>query len=343
MNNDKKPIFTICIPTFNRGKKALNLIETILPYMQNNWEILLLNNNSDNEVEKYNKIEEISNDNKCLRYIKHDVNRQFHGNFLACFEESKSKYIMIVSDEDFPNMNIIQSVIEYIEKNTKVGIFRGSIQPMDGVEAGNSFIMDNQYFQAGEEALLNYGLRNNYHSGTIYNIELLRKNNLINLLKVNLDIHYLYPQLYIELLACSVMDIFIFSDVILYEGSAQVVIEDGARIGDVNNYKFPYSYGSRVDQFVILKDAIYEAVSMVNNIFDIMLFVKLYMNLVKKYFHLISVVNISLYESVNLEKRYILQSFHSFVCSAIVVVPEINDYKEEVIDMINEVYQLNEE
>ena len=61
--------FTICIPTFNRGERALELVNTVLPNLEENWSLMVLNNNSFDGTEFYDKIEELGREHSNLEYI----------------------------------------------------------------------------------------------------------------------------------------------------------------------------------------------------------------------------------------------------------------------------------
>lgn len=334
MNNTV--IFTICITTFNRGKKALNLVKTILPDMKSDWKILVLNNNSDSETEYYDEIEKLSIKNKNLSYIKNTVNVHFHGNYLACFEKAISQYIMILSDEDFPNMQLLPKAIEYLLATPRVGILRGSTELMEGVLSGNVIKYDNQYYKAGKEALLGYGLSNNYHSGTIYNRKKMVEYGFVELLKKNLQKQKIYPHLYIELLTITKLDAYRVIDVLSLIGSEQIIKEDGNVSNSSMIYQSPYSFGSRVDQFIDLRDALFETVVLYNNNVD--LFIQLYMNLVWKYFYLISSVNMPLYQKTILKESYIIDSFYDVACASILNYPVVLNYEEQIIEIIDNIY-----
>ena len=73
--------------------------------LQKNWSILVLNNASTNGVVFYNEIENLSKSNNQIEYIRHEMNRQFYGNFKSCLTQASSKYILIISDEDFVNFD----------------------------------------------------------------------------------------------------------------------------------------------------------------------------------------------------------------------------------------------
>ena len=58
-----KSKFTICIPTYNRGKRALKLVENLLLNLKEDQSVLVLNNASTVETEAYLKIKNISEQN----------------------------------------------------------------------------------------------------------------------------------------------------------------------------------------------------------------------------------------------------------------------------------------
>ena len=78
--------FTICIPTFNRGKRAFELVNILLKDLEKNWSILVFDNASTNGVEFYNEIENLSKINNQIKYVRHETNRQFYGNFKSCLD-----------------------------------------------------------------------------------------------------------------------------------------------------------------------------------------------------------------------------------------------------------------
>lgn len=83
-----KQRFTICIPSYNRGGMVLNLVQELLPDMDDDWEILVQDNASYSEVEEYRQLASLAEREPRLSYVRHPVERGFHGNYLACFEHA---------------------------------------------------------------------------------------------------------------------------------------------------------------------------------------------------------------------------------------------------------------
>jgi glycosyltransferase involved in cell wall biosynthesis len=55
-NNEQPSVFSICVMTYNRGDKALKAAETLLPNLDNDWELLVLDNASAKETESYQQL-----------------------------------------------------------------------------------------------------------------------------------------------------------------------------------------------------------------------------------------------------------------------------------------------
>jgi glycosyltransferase involved in cell wall biosynthesis len=325
--------FSICVLTFNRGDKALNVAKTLLPELDDNWELLFLDNASNSEVETYTQLAELADNDQRIRYVRHESNRGFHRNYLACFEMASAPYIMVMSDEDFANPTMIREVLPLLHSYPGVGIMRGSMIPLEGVAAKNSYQRSDVSLIHGEEALLGYAFSNNYFSGTIYHRQLLIDLGLIDRLSKNIDVQKIYPHLYLELLACAVADVVTTAKVCCFEG------RDQPMSGNISsNYAIPYSFGSRVDQFIVLRDAVMEAVGLIEGDFDWSIFVNVYLRLCEKYFFLITQVNSPMYIQHKIHPGLLHQAM-LYVCGgAISMYPELTEFQTYIFEEIQKLH-----
>ena len=338
---NKEAKFTICIPTFNRGKRALEQVQFLLDNIQDkyNWKILVLDNGSKLELEYYLEIKELSSQHSRLEYIKHDENRFFNGNYMACITMAKTKYIMIMSDEDIPNIKNLEKLLPEIIDDD-IGVVRGSIESLTEDWQGNSMTLTNKYYKAGKEALNNFVFFNNYLSGTIYNRDIIINFNLLQRLKENLSKHAIYPHLYLESLLCAVSNIKLVENVLSYEGKAEnTPDETGIVLNDPNAYKLPYSFGARVDLMIVFRDAIYEAIGLIDKKMDMGLFLSLYLKIIHKTFYLISRANAPMYIKNNLNIRYLQESLLHCAFASIVTYKEFKDKHEYIIETLNKIYE----
>ncbi|AXX96281.1 glycosyltransferase family 2 protein [Arcobacter ellisii] len=334
---------SICIITYNRGNRALENVKNILENIRHNWCVLVLDNGSTIGTEDYKEIELLSKTNDQLFYIKHETNLQVHGNFKSCFYYAKSQYIMILSDEDFVNFDGLESILIDLNNYKNVGVCRPSIAPhKDLKNPGNSVIYPNNYFLAGGSALNGFSFIGNYISGVIYNLDLIKKSNLLTILGENIVSHKAYPHVYFDLLVSAKFDAITTSKVSVLERHAeQTLIENGsskvasAHIG-------LYGYGERVNQFLSFRDAIQQAVEFTNLKTDgekISLFISLFFRLTLKYFFLIFEANINNYTRNNMEPKLLMESFFYLVCSSVIGHPYIGSNQEFVSDQLIKIYQ----
>ena len=336
--------FTICIPTFNRGKRALELVNILLENLQKNWSILVLNNASTNGVEFYNEIENLSKSNNQIEYIRHEMNRQFYGNFKSCLTQASSKYILIISDEDFVNFDGIKSILDELEQYPNLGACRTSISPHKDLKVGaNSHVFETSYLEKGEKALSGFCFTSNYISGIIYNLENIRKTNLLEILDKNILSHKAYPHLYFDLLVASKFDVLITSKISILEGASVVsetLNEEGKKAVTLDHIGL-YGYGERINQFLSLRDGIADAVNLLDNKNDndrFIVFLNIYLLLVQKYFYLIALCNMPQYKNHYMEESLLKESFFYIACSAIFAHPQTQPYKEIILEGITTIY-----
>jgi len=244
---------TICIITYNRGTCALRQVNSIKNSLSNDISILVLDNASTIDTEGYQAIEELSKINPSIEYIRHDHNRLTHGNFLACFDLAKTPFIQIMSDEDFPNIAIVQESILVLEEFKNVAVLRGSIGPEEGQPGRNSMQYEEAFLRGGQEALSYFALRTNYLSGVIYNRKLIIEEGVINRLRDKLILYRQYPHVYLDCLCASMYDVILTSSIICWEGP-----EDPSSVNVQNFDGNTASFTGRLEQILAFREMIIE-------------------------------------------------------------------------------------
>ncbi len=337
LQSDDNVLITICVPTYNRGAKAKALVTHTLREIDDldNVKLLILDNASTEELDEYRDIEEMSRSSDSLDYIRHSENIMGFGNYLACFKQADSSFIMIVSDEDKPQAEFIRAFNNQVTENPKLGVFRGSIAAEPGATKMNAAIYESAKYTAGEAALLHYSLYNNYFSGTIYNRRRLIDLGLVARLENNIASHSEYPHLYLEILVCANSDIETTENICVIEGPPQVLDGPAPSI-----YLPPYSFGARLDQFIVLRDAFREAIEMMGQESDSALFLTLYLRLCKKYLYLISMINGPMYAKNNIHSKFLAESLLPFFVAAVSMYPEIAGIREV---MLTELFKIHKE
>lgn len=84
-------VLSICIPTYNRGHRALALVSELRGLLDtyDNIEIIVSNNGSNKHIEGYEAIEKMCIDR--LRYHKFDENQYFWGNVNQVLKMAKGR------------------------------------------------------------------------------------------------------------------------------------------------------------------------------------------------------------------------------------------------------------
>lgn len=212
----KDVLLSICIPSFNRGKRAYdNIIHTIKSEFDEEIEIILCNNGTQKESEVYYEKISKMNDSR-LSYFKFKENKYFHMSLLKILELANGKYALLLSDEDRIDLNQLRYLINILKcKEENISLIRTN---SDGQGITPYVGMANP----GEDSLYKFMLTSNYMSGCIYNKEILNKYNVIeyigqklenvrvkNIKDFNIEDEdlkngacFFYPHMVCELLAC---------------------------------------------------------------------------------------------------------------------------------------------
>lgn len=98
---NKQPLLSICIPTYNRARFLCTSIERFRQGIASDMDIELLisdNCSPDETPDVVNTA--IAHGMKCT-YIRNESNIGPDGNFLQCFQRAKGKYIWLCGDDDF--------------------------------------------------------------------------------------------------------------------------------------------------------------------------------------------------------------------------------------------------
>lgn len=213
-------LLSICVPTYNRGNKALKLVNELLEIQKKYTkliEIVVSNNGSTLGTEQYKLISELAEKTENFVYYAFDENKQFVGNFNQVIRLSKGKWVLMLSDEDSICNESIEVYLRYIESNPQVGVIRANTSKTYIWKA------EETYKKAGIDALEGYFLQGNYISGAIYNREFLT-NDVINkleedyLTKDNNRGYFSYPHMFVETLLLISADFYRSSSLLIIEG-----------------------------------------------------------------------------------------------------------------------------
>ncbi len=115
---------TIAIPSFNRGETAReSFVELYKNLSQPSTPILLANNGS--EIGSYNNVKTEMAKISTATYIEFDANKGFALNLTRLLSQVKTRYALLLSDEDVISSDSIEDLIEFLKtKNPPLVILR---------------------------------------------------------------------------------------------------------------------------------------------------------------------------------------------------------------------------
>ena len=324
---------TICIITFNRGKRVLENIPHYLNKLGSECQILILDNASVKEPEAYRAVLDKTKNISSLKYLRKNSNNQMRGNFFDCFVYSNTDYVMVLSDEDIPNNNEIKEAIIFLKNNPNIGVFKGSMTPMPSVPSKNSIINESKIYEKGYDAITSFGIWNNYISGTIYNTKIFKKCNLKDIFQKNLYKQIYYPHVYLEILMSAISDAAYSPKILVFEGE-EIIDTDPE---EVDQFQVQQSVGSRLDQFIALRDGLREATKLIKADFCHDTFFNAYFHLCLKYFDILMNPNLTLHEKQYMDKNYLKGSFYFLCLSAVKHYDQSQSYLKELGQLLKKV------
>ena len=337
---NENAVGTVCFMTFNRGHILLKTIKKLLPRLNHNWPVLVVNNGSTRYTQEYSEIEKIAASCEDLNYYRHKKNILFDGNLRSLFELVPTQFFMVVSDEDEPVFDELDGFNSFLHKNRDIGGIRTSIAPMPGsnIDYSQAHIFKDEVFEKGSiEGITRFGFAGAYISGQIYNARLLNKFNIPQRLKKNINANLSYPHLYLHVLAAANTRTMTVSSVMCLQGKDQIV-----RPEEFSDYFGPFSYGSRIDQFVALRNALIEAFKDIQQKnsdggFNANGFYKTYIGLCSKYCYLVLRAQGRMYQNQMINLDSLSRSFTVFSLAAAEGMPFFDRVKAELATAVTQI------
>lgn len=172
---------------------------------------------------------------------------------------------------------------------SKTATARGSIIAPEGQEARECFTMKDVCLHKGGEAIVNYIGANAKASGTAYNLDLIPPDALERY-HAHAPRNTAYPHLQLDVLAAAYGDVVLTTAASAIEGPPL----DNAIVPSA--YDDTYSFGSRMDQHLGLRDALFDAVRVSETPDDVEMMAAAYVRLCARTLRMVTHVNRRQYE-----------------------------------------------
>lgn len=114
------PILSIVIPTYNREKLVISLLERIAPLKKEWFEIIVIDNNSDS-IENLTANIHAHNWPVTLYRNKHNVGG--NENIIRCFEYANGEWIWAIGDDDKIDENCFTVIFNKIQEFKELNVF----------------------------------------------------------------------------------------------------------------------------------------------------------------------------------------------------------------------------
>ncbi|MBO5238281.1 MAG: glycosyltransferase family 2 protein [Lachnospiraceae bacterium] len=230
-----RPLLSICIPSYNRGEKALRAVRRILQSKFDvEIEIVISNNGSTMNQEGYCEIKRMEDFR--IHYYEFEENQGYASNIRQVLSLARGKFAVLSSDED---MMIIEHLPEYL-KYLKMHVNDGVIICCG---RGFNFLEENETcFSCGEDAL-GCAINLNYITGITYQMDQLKNEvafEKFDGLRGNIFLEY-YAHIVFAMLACQHTDVYQSGILLWYSADDPDESDDGS----ILSYMWPKS---RIEQ-----------------------------------------------------------------------------------------------
>lgn len=308
---DTNIILSICIPTYNRGPKALATVKHILQFDSEEIEVVVCDNHSPDPTGEYQTLAQTLDTR--LNYYRNDTNVGFAGNFYKVIEKAKGKYVFILSDEDFVNLAELSFLIKFLYREKNCSVVCGSLKP--GKENTNAWPRQYRKYKAGIDALINAAFQFSYISAIVFNRGMIIDKELYVPLYQKLNLHNVYPHFYLVALLAVYGDVITLAEHVAIEGEAEV----GAASAVNDSENAIYSYEGRLNQHSELALITREVCKYIDEQIDF------YLKLCEKTITLIMLVNGPIYQGQGRNLSILGQNaFYHFLSTASAMFLNIN-------------------
>lgn len=153
-----KKILSICLPTYNRAETVYANVLWLLKSTNQEFEIVVSDNCSEDDTKSM--LSSILDSR--FRYFRNNTNYGASYNFHLLYNHAEGDYMLLMSDEDFVELEAIDYLIDFFRKNMDVAVYVGS-----GYRGRDKkFFPDKEYIN-GFDALMDIGFTTRYMSGIV--------------------------------------------------------------------------------------------------------------------------------------------------------------------------------
>lgn len=169
MNN--RALLSICIPSYNRPEELRRLLDSIDATDTEKIEIVIREDYSPKRDEVRESVRSFTETSKYeVRYIENEKNFGYDKNIRSAAETARGKWVMFMGDDDIFIKGSLDRYIAFLENHEDVGyvLRRYRKRYSDGREEEYRYSDQNEFFEPGEQAIVELFRRSLFISGVTY-------------------------------------------------------------------------------------------------------------------------------------------------------------------------------
>lgn len=120
---------SICISTFNRSSFIGETLESIIPQLTSNCEIVVSDNASNDDTERV--VGEYAHRCDRLRYVRHDTNEGIDRNYDRAVGLTRGEYCWLFSDDDLIKPGAVSTVLKALERDVSLIVVNVEVRNAD--------------------------------------------------------------------------------------------------------------------------------------------------------------------------------------------------------------------
>lgn len=172
------PLITIIVPVYNLDKYLDKCLHSIYNQTYTKWECIIINDHSTDDSERIAK--EWCEKDKRFSYIFNETNQGLSNNRNIGINNAKGEYIIFIDSDDWIEENFLQAFIPHI-KNENTLLVQDVIRDYPNHQEVKTQEYNNENFAIPQDLkrlLSNYRYTQGYAWNKLFNISVIKKNNL---------------------------------------------------------------------------------------------------------------------------------------------------------------------
>jgi glycosyltransferase involved in cell wall biosynthesis len=125
----RQPKLSICIATLNRAQFLLQTLESILPQMTSECEVVVLDGASTDDTQQV--VTEATARSAQFRYVRLPVNSGIDRDYDHAVEHAHGEYCWLMTDDDLIKPGAIAAVLEAVSRNVSLVLVNAEIRNVD--------------------------------------------------------------------------------------------------------------------------------------------------------------------------------------------------------------------